>query len=455
MASYYFYMCWKVEYVILIIISTLVDYIAGIQMGKATDKSRKRKFLVLSLVINLGLLFVFKYYNFFNDSARAVFNHFNIFYNVPAFDLLLPVGISFYTFQTLSYSLDVYRGTREPEKHLGIFAIYVAFFPQLVAGPIERSTRLLPQFREEKTFDYLRVTNGLKLILWGFFKKLVIADRLAVYVNEVFSSPGDYSGVSAILASYLFVFQIYCDFSAYSDIAIGSAQTMGYRLNLNFRRPFFSRSISEFWERWHISLTTWVRDYFTWALIRTKMMKGRKNSIIFVSMTVIGLWHGAAWTYVLWGALNGFYLVFSNWTKKIRKKMAVFFHLEKAPVFHYALQVFIVFNLFFLPGILFRANSISDVFVVIKNLVYGGTVHKGFMIDAVNGYEMTISFIAISFMLCVEAVQEYFYVKKGKGLREVFANVPIIIRWPVYYIIIYSIFMFGEFELAEFIYFQF
>ena len=222
-ASYYFYMSWKPEYILLIIASTLVDYYSGLQMGKTADTARRKRFLILSLATNLGLLFAFKYFNFFNDSLRQTFNHFNIFYNVPTFDVLLPVGISFYTFQTLSYSIDVYRGRKTPETHLGIFALYVAFFPQLVAGPIERSQRLLHQFYQQHNFDHRRVSDGLKLMAWGLFKKVVIADRLAIVVNNVYNDPTAYAGIPLLVATYFFAFQIYCDFSGYSDIAIGAA----------------------------------------------------------------------------------------------------------------------------------------------------------------------------------------------------------------------------------------
>ena len=274
-ASYYFYMCWKAEYLLLILISTFIDYFAAIQMSKQSVQSKRKIYLILSLVVNLGLLFGFKYFNFFNDSLRTIFNQFNIFYDVPAFKVLLPVGISFYTFQTLSYTIDVYRGKRDPEKHLGIFALYVAFFPQLVAGPIERSTRLIPQLRKKYNFDYDRVTDGLKLMLWGFFKKVVIADRIAVIVNQVYNNPHDAAGFPFLIGTYLFAFQIYCDFSGYSDIAIGAAKIFGINLMENFRRPYFAKSIREFWQRWHISLSTWFRDYLYLSLGGSHITKWR------------------------------------------------------------------------------------------------------------------------------------------------------------------------------------
>jgi alginate O-acetyltransferase complex protein AlgI len=319
-ASYYFYAAWRLEYVVLIMVSTLADYLCGLRMGRLATKRERKPWLILTLVVNLGLLFVFKYLDFFGDSLRALFNQFNIFYDVPAYNLLLPVGISFYTFQTLSYSIEVYRGNQKPERHLGIFALYVSFFPQLVAGPIERSTRLLPQFWVQHGFDASRAASGFRLILWGFFKKIVIADRLAIYVNDVYGNPGAQDGLTLLVATYFFAFQIYCDFSAYSDIAIGSARIMGYDLMQNFRRPYFARSIQEFWQRWHISLSTWFRDYVYIPLGGNRVPKWRWYVNLMAVFLVSGLWHGAAWTFVVWGALHGGYLIVGVLTLDVRER---------------------------------------------------------------------------------------------------------------------------------------
>jgi len=303
-ASYYFYMCWKAEYIILIVFSTLVDYFAARQMARIQEKKKRRPFLYLSLLSNLGLLFFFKYWNFFSGETRALLDSWNIMADVPTFQLLLPVGISFYTFQTLSYTIDVYNGKLEPEKNLGRFALYVSFFPQLVAGPIERATHLLPQLRQTFDFDYQRVVSGLQQMLWGFFKKVVIADRLAVYVNEIYASPGDENGLALLLATYFFAFQIYCDFSGYSDIAIGAARVMGYDLMENFRTPYLSKSIREFWSRWHISLSTWFRDYLYIPLGGNRVPQVRWFLNLFIVFVVSGFWHGANWTFLIWGALQ-------------------------------------------------------------------------------------------------------------------------------------------------------
>ena len=260
-ASYFFYMSWKAEYVILIMASTIVDYYAGLQMGKAGSRKKKKPYLVLSIIVNLGILAGFKYFNFFSENMNVLLGDLNIFQRIPELKVLLPVGISFYTFQTLSYSIDVYRGITRPEKHLGRFALYVSYFPQLVAGPIERSYNLLPQLKEQKAFNPQNLISGSKLMLWGFFKKIVIADRIGIYVTSIYANPGEHTGLPVILATTLFAFQLYCDFSAYTDIARGTARLMGIDLMKNFNRPMISRSLTDFWNRWHISLTTWFRDY--------------------------------------------------------------------------------------------------------------------------------------------------------------------------------------------------
>ena len=447
-ASYYFYMSWKPEYLVLILVSTLVDYYAGLQMGKTDDKSKLRKFLILSLCSNLGILFAFKYFNFFNDSLRAIFNQFNVFYNVPAFDVLLPVGISFYTFQTLSYTIDIYRGQREPETHLGIFALYVSFFPQLVAGPIERSTRLLPQFYKQHSFDYQRLTDGLQLMAWGFFKKLVIADRLAVVVNNVYNNPTEYTGVPLIMATYFFAFQIYCDFSGYSDIAIGAAQIMGIDLMENFKRPYFSKSIGEFWRRWHISLSTWFRDYLYVPLGGNRVVKWRWYYNLMIVFLVSGLWHGANWTFVVWGALHGFYLLVSLWTAGIGVKVQNFLRLGQFPMFRKALQIIVTFHLVTFAWIFFRANSISDAFYIVSHLFSGLELKAGYGIG-VGVYELGLALLMILLMELIHLIQ-----RQG-SVRQFIAEKPVWIRWSAYYALASCILVFGKFGITEFIYFQF
>jgi len=443
-------MCWKAEYLLLIIVSTLIDYFAALMMGNTDNKNKRKKYLFLSLLSNLGLLFAFKYFNFFSGSVYGIANHFNIFYHSPTFKLLLPVGISFYTFQTLSYTIDVYRGKQKPEKHLGIFAVYVAFFPQLVAGPIERSTHLLPQFYRKNDVDYDRISDGLKQMAWGFFKKLVIADRLAIYVNAIYNHPEKFSGAPLILATYFFAFQIYCDFSGYSDIAIGASKVMGYDLMANFNRPYFSKSIGEFWKRWHISLSTWFRDYVYIPLGGNRVVKWRWYYNLFVTFLISGLWHGANWTFVFWGVLHGFYLVFSIWTETIREKVARLFKIDKRQKIQNLIKMFITFHLVCFGWIFFRANSLKDGFMIIKKIVLIDLHQLSInVVPQMEKYNLAVAFIAIIALVLVEVIQNYtqiiFFIKQ----RSFF------LRWSIYGSFVLVIIYFGVFMSQQFIYFQF
>jgi alginate O-acetyltransferase complex protein AlgI len=460
-ASYYFYMCWKVEYIFLIIISTLVDYYCGIQMGKREKKSKRRPFLLLSLFANLGLLFLFKYFNFFNNSIHYIFYKFNILYNIPAFEALLPVGISFYTFQTLSYSIDIYRGKQKPEKHLGIFALYVSFFPQLVAGPIERSVNLLPQFYKINKFNAERISDGLKLILWGFFKKVVIADRVAVVVNQIYNNPHNYEGIHYIVATIFFSFQIYCDFSGYSDIAIGSAKILGYDLMLNFRRPYFSKSIREFWKRWHISLSTWFKDYLYISLGGNRVKVSRWYSNLFITFLISGLWHGAKWTFVIWGALHGLYLIISIITSSFREVISKILFLNKFPALNTFKKIFITYLLTNIGWIFFRANSSEDAFFILGHLGTGlvtffsnisniGYIRGLFSAFGLLESEFIMAIVSIFILIGVEIVQEKY------SISSLLKKKPIVLRWSFYYAISIIIMFFGVFNTSQqFIYFQF
>ena len=302
-ASYYFYMAWKPEYILLIVASTFIDYFCGRKMGSIEEKKKRRPYLYLSLLTNLGILFTFKYFDFFTDSLQGLSEYFHLPYESPALQLILPMGISFYTFQTMSYSVDIYQGKLKPEKHFGIFALFVSFFPQLVAGPIERASNLLPQFHKPFTFDRKKAVSGLQLMLWGMFKKVVVADRLAFLVNAVYDQPGEYEGFTLFLATIFFAFQIYCDFSGYSDIAIGAARILGFDLMKNFDTPYSARNVSEFWRRWHISLSTWFKDYVYIPLGGNRVVKWRWYYNLMITFLVSGLWHGANWTFVIWGGL--------------------------------------------------------------------------------------------------------------------------------------------------------
>jgi D-alanyl-lipoteichoic acid acyltransferase DltB (MBOAT superfamily) len=456
-ASYFFYMCWKAEYALLILLSTLVDYWAALRMGTTEQRRKRRTYLVISLIVNLGLLFSFKYFNFVSDSLQGLVGSFELSRDLPMLNVLLPVGISFYTFQTLSYTIDVYRGVREPEHHFGIFAVYVSFFPQLVAGPIERSTRLLPQFLEKHRFEYDRVIDGLRLMLWGFFKKIVIADRLAVYVNEVYGHPGDFSTGPLLLATYFFAFQIYCDFSGYTDIAIGSARIMGYDLMENFRRPYFAKSIAEFWRRWHISLSTWFRDYLYFSLGGNRVWRWRWYYNLIVVFTLSGLWHGADWTFLVWGALHGAYMIVSDLTRTLRQKIVTALRLSRRTTLRKWLQVGITFHLVVLAWVFFRANSLGDAVVVLRNIAafdladLATELTRGFYVNDLSRgwFDLGVALAGIGLLLGVQLAQ------RGRGVASSLAMRPVWQRWALYYAAVLAIILFGVYEHAEFIYFQF
>lgn len=447
-ASYYFYMSWKAEYIFLILLSTGIDYWAGLQMGKRAERTARRPFLILSLCSNLGILFAFKYFNFFNDSTRALFDGLNIFYDVPAFNVLLPVGISFYTFQTLSYSIDVFRGRQEPERHLGIFALYVAFFPQLVAGPIERSLNLLPQFRQKVAFDYERVTSGLRLMAWGFFKKVVIADKLALLVDGVYGDPQAHTGLTLIFATYFFAYQIYCDFSGYSDIAIGAARVLGIDLMKNFRQPYLSQSIPEFWRRWHISLSTWFRDYLYIPLGGNRVSQTRLFVNVMIVFLVSGLWHGANWTFVIWGGLHGLFLIASLITQPLQKQ---FMQAIASPKIVTFIRWLVTFNLATFAWIFFRANTLSDAWYIATHLF----TEISLSAFVAQGFSSELGRLSVGLLLlAIVALELVEYLHRTR--RFVLPQQRFAVRWSGYYLLVMTILFWGQLESdALFIYFQF
>lgn len=437
-------MSWNAEFIILIIISTLVDYFCGLKIYNTKSPTTKKFFLILSLFVNLGLLFAFKYFNFFNESITKILNYFLIPFNPFTLKIILPVGISFYTFQTLSYTIDVYRKKLIPEKHLGIFAVFVSFFPQLVAGPIERAKNLLPQFYIKQKFIFKRFTDGLKLMLWGFFKKIVIADYLAIIVNSVYNNPLNYSPITLTLATIFFAFQIYCDFSGYSDIAIGLAKIMGIKLMDNFKRPYFSKTISEFWKRWHISLSSWFKDYVYIPLGGNRVKLSRWVLNILIVFIVSGLWHGANWTFIIWGALHGVYLIFERLlvkTTHIKSKI-----LKNTIACLQIIKTFILVNI---GWIFFRANSVSDAIYILKNIFFNFVFNFSLLASEIGINKILYCFTIIGFMELVHLIQEH------KGIRSFLDNKPTYIRWGIYIIIILSILLLGVFNNTEFIYFQF
>ncbi len=443
-ASCYFYMVFVPIYILILGFTIVIDYFAAIYIEKYKGK-QKKLFLIFSLIANISILAIFKYYNFINDNITLLFSEFGIHNPAPYLSILLPIGLSFHTFQAMSYTIEVYRGNQIAERKFGIYALYVMFYPQLVAGPIERPQNLLHQFYENHYFEYNRVVEGFKLILWGFFQKIVIADRLAIYVNSIFNNQAHHNGNTLALASIFFTFQIYCDFSGYSNIAIGVAKIMGFKLMTNFNRPFFSTSIDEFWKRWHISLSTWFRDYLYISLGGNRVSIRKRYFNLIIVFLVSGLWHGAAWTYIIWGGLNGFYLVFAIFTSKLRTKLKELFNLNKYPIFNRFLQIIITFLLACFAFIFFRANHVSDAFYIIKKIAsFSGKI---FYDDpAIIGY----SILGIVFLLTAEFKQEFF-----PNTHLFFNNKNWIIRNIAYSAIIILILLFGVFDGGEFIYFQF
>lgn len=456
-ASYFFYMCWKPEYIVLILASTCIDYFAAIGISKTNRVSKKRLLLLASLLTNLGLLFAFKYFNFFSHSLGTLAAAMGQHWTPPAINVLLPVGISFYTFQTLSYTIDVYKGVRGPERHFGYFALYVSFFPQLVAGPIERSERLLPQLRAEHSFNFDRMLRGGRQILWGYFKKIVIADNLAIIVNTVYSNPQGQDGFSLIVATLCFAFQIYCDFSGYSDIAIGSARVMGVELMQNFNMPYFSRSIGEFWHRWHISLSTWFRDYVYIPLGGNRVKKGRYYLNLFITFVLSGLWHGANWTFLLWGALHGAYMVIGTVTRKFRSAAARWIGIARVPKLYHIFQVIVTFGLVCFAWIFFRANSLQDAWYVTSHLFdnIGRAESLSYIANTLNA----MGFNAVSLAGCIISVGLLQWVDFLSLRKDFFSRLDRrsrTLRWGFYYIVLCIIFTLGVFyDASEFIYFQF
>jgi D-alanyl-lipoteichoic acid acyltransferase DltB (MBOAT superfamily) len=443
-------------YILILGFTIIVDYFAGIFLENSHGK-RKKLFLLASLFANIGVLAIFKYYNFLNDNINILLHNIGYHNPIPHLAILLPIGLSFHTFQAMSYTIEVYRGKQKAERHFGIYSLYVMFYPQLVAGPIERPQHLLHQFYEKHSFDYVRVTDGLKLMAWGLFKKVVIADRLAKVVDNVYNNPLEQTGLSFIIATIFFSFQIFCDFSGYSDMAIGAAQIMGFKLMNNFDRPYHSKSIHEFWGRWHISLSSWFKDYLYISLGGNRVSIPRWYFNLFIVFLVSGLWHGANWTFVIWGALHGFYLVFALFTKNISNTFTKFIGLNKFPAINNFLKILTTFLLVTFAWIFFRANSVSDAFYIVKHLFAGlhpyfsslfhhARVRLGL---GLSYSELLIGVIAIVLMEIIHVMQNKY------SIRDWIRSKPAYIRWSIYYAIVIMIIFFGVYENRQFIYFQF
>ncbi len=443
-ASCYFYMVFVPIYILILGLTIIVDYFAGIYIERAQGRQRRR-YLIMSLIANIGVLGVFKYHNFINENFSFLLNGIGSTNPIPYLSILLPIGLSFHTFQAMSYTIEVYRGNQKAERHFGIYALYVMFYPQLVAGPIERPQNLLHQFREKHLPQYENISEGLKLMIWGLFKKLVIADRLSLYVNAAYNNVENHNGLTLLLATLFFSIQIYCDFSGYSDIAIGAARVMGFKLMTNFNRPYFSKNISEFWKRWHISLSTWFKDYLYISLGGNKVSVPRWYFNLFFVFLVSGLWHGANWTFIIWGALNGFYLVFALITQKTRARFSSLTGLEKSPKASIFIQVVTTYLLASFAWIFFRANNIDDAFVIIKKIFSpGGAIY----VEHVS--MMVYSVLGIVFLFLVEYKKEY-----HNNLFTISNNKNWLIPNLYYCFLIIMILLTGVFDGGQFIYFQF
>lgn len=442
-ASYIFYGWWDWRFLSLIVFSTLVDYYVGRQLAQETKVSRRKILLWTSIIVNLGFLGFFKYYNFFIENFTQAFSFLGYQLSGSSLNIILPVGISFYTFQTLSYSIDVYRKKLEPTKDFIAFAAFVSFFPQLVAGPIERATHLLPQFSITKKFNYSNGVNGLRQILWGLFKKIVIADYCAHFVNIIFENPQDYSGSTLVLGAVFFAFQIYGDFSGYSDIAIGTAKLFGYNLKQNFAFPYFSRDIAEFWRRWHISLSTWFRDYLYIPLGGSRGNKRQQIRNVFIIFLVSGFWHGANWTFLIWGGLNALYFIPLLINKNNRNHINVVAENKKIPSLKEFSLIIFTFILTTFAWIFFRAESLTDAFEYIIG-IFNGSLFSIPEIRPTDLFILLIIFIGIEWTgrRNLYALENFGFTWK-KPIRLVF-----------YYCLIISLFVFSRQEM-EFIYFQF
>jgi alginate O-acetyltransferase complex protein AlgI len=455
-SSYYFYFSWRPEYTLLLLATTLLDYYSGVRMSRLGTKAQRRPWLYLSLTSNLGTLFIFKYFNFFRDTAGALATALHLPYAVPVLELVLPVGVSFYTFQSVAYIVDVYQGKLEAEQNLGRFALFVAFWPQLVAGPIERGAQMLPQLRQTHDFDYDNVASGLRLMAWGMFKKVVIADRLALLANPVFNHPRQFDSLALVLAVAAFTGQIYADFSGYTDLARGAARVLGYRLVLNFRQPYLATSVGDFWRRWHMSLSNWFRDYVYIPLGGSRRSPARNYGNLLIVFLLSGLWHGASWTFVVWGTLHGFYLVIENWSSPLRAQLAQATGLAARPRLHRALATVATVMLVAYAWLFFRANSLPDAFYISAHLFRGwGHLHLPQLQALLGGLgrHFVAELLVAAGAVALLAVADY-RAERG-AVAAWLARWSAPLRWAGYLGLLLVMLYGGIFGSSQFIYFQF
>ncbi|MBE9583138.1 MBOAT family protein [Mucilaginibacter sp. JRF] len=442
-ASYFFYGWWSYKFLFLLMFSTFLDFYTGIKIHEATSRNHKKFWFWLSIIVNLGFLAFFKYYNFFIDSFTAAVSLFGLQINVWTLKILLPVGISFYTFHGMSYVIDIYKDRIKPVRSFVDYAVFVSFFPLLVAGPIERATHLLPQIQKKRTFNYVLATDGLRQIFWGLFKKIVIADNCAQYANLIFHDPTQYNAATLVCGAVFFAFQIYGDFSGYSDIALGTARLFGFELLRNFAYPYFSRDIAEFWRRWHISLSSWFKDYIYIPLGGSKVSLLKRIRNTFIIFIVSGVWHGANWTFVVWGGLNALYFLPLLLSDRNRSNLEIAAQGKLLPSLKEVFNIAVTFALTTFAWIFFRAASLKDAAIYIKGILSTSILSKPQAFP-----KLTFAFVVV--MLIAEWIQR----EKTHALKFD-EQQPAAFRWMVYYAVIISIVVFGYYGANEFIYFQF
>ncbi|MBR2759590.1 MAG: MBOAT family protein [Solobacterium sp.] len=469
-ASYYFYMCWDPRFILLMLGCTVITYFDAIfidiaKREEAAHVEQEKRhtgkatlYITVTLVFMFSVLAWFKYANFLTESIVAIASSVGIPISIPKLNVALPVGISFFTFQSLSYDIDVYRGTTKAEKNFLRYALFVSFFPQLVAGPIERSNNLLKQFEDKHAFRSEQVVRGMMLMLWGFFMKIVIADRVAVIVDQVYNYHTAYEGLIPMIATALFAIQIYCDFNGYTTIAIGSAEVMGFHLMKNFEQPYLSTSVAEFWRRWHISLTSWFRDYIYFPLGGSRCAKWKKYRNIMIVFLISGLWHGANWTYVVWGGLNGAMQVIGDLFRPIRKKITAALKVNPDAFGVQLMKGILTFILVDFAWTFFRAATINEAFAIIRSwfavfnpwVLFDGTLYT----LGLNMTDFWLMVLSILVLLGVDVMHA-----RGISIRQSLLKQPVLVRWAVYYAAILAILVFGVYgpgyNAANFIYFQF
>lgn len=461
-ASSIFYVSLAPHYLLLVYGVILVSYLLGLLIDRKTGTTRKA-LLWLGIACVTTPLLLYKYFNFFQANATEIAQALHWNYSGELLNFILPIGLSFYTFQAISYLIEIYWGKQKPERHLGIYSLFILFFPQILAGPIARPQGLLHQFKEGRPFNERDISDGLKLMLWGFFKKLVIADRLSIAVHHVYSATSDATGFTLLVATILFAFQIFCDFSGYTDIAIGAAQVLGFKLTNNFNRPYFSKSVAEFWNRWHISLSSWMRDYIYIPLGGSRVAKWKWARNILITFLVSGLWHGANWTFIFWGLLNGCYIVISRFTEKPRNFMVNLLMLNKHPQLHKIFRVLFTFSLITITWVFFRAGSLHEALYILQKIATGSfQVLSDIRIIQLSDYrylasQLGIGIYDLTIALFAIATMELVHLLERKGrMSDLLRTKPLWLRWSFYYAIILAIAFFGAYHgQSEFIYFKF